>query len=370
MGAVVSGEDGTRTTVHFDGCTDGAGCDCMCASAAPQFISVDHLPRFEYHRPRTLRAATRALMTHGGRASVMAGGTDLLRELKTRARRQLPEVVVSLRNVVPSLSGIEETDVGVRIGSTTPLADIAEHPLVRERLRPVADAAASARSWQYRNAATAGGELCQSASCVYACAVDLDFRCTRNGIEGCAARAGDARYHAVYTDRACIAACPSELAPALAALDATIEITGPRGTRSIPVDALYADLGVTLGPAEIITAIHVPAPDPKARLAYRKVGTRNRFDPSLVSVAAVVTVDGEVCVDARIAVGAVAAGPHRALGAEAVLRGATLDFATIDRAATACLTDAAPLSSNAYKISLARALVRRALEVIAAEGEV
>ena len=172
---------------------------------------------------------------------------------------------------------------------------------------------------------------------------------------------GDNRYHALFGAKRCFAVCPSDTAVALAALDASIRILGPEGERTLPVADLYIPMGNVLGPAEIITQIRIPSPEKHTRQVFLKHRVRDAIDFAIVSVAAAGVVRKGVCESPRIVLGAVAPGPHRAERAEEVLEGRELNKGTIEAAATAAVEGARPLSRNAYKIEIARTLVRRAL---------
>lgn len=335
----------------------------------PGMIMTDTLPKFDHINARSLAEAVRLLAEHGSRAALLAGGTDLLKELKNRSRPAQPELLINLKTVQPALNRISETATGLSIGSLATLRTIETHPVVREQYPILAEAAHASRALQYRNMATAGGDLCQREKCWYSRASGNSHFCYRKGGEDCFAVAGDHRYHSIFGCSLCYAVCPSDLAPALAALGATVHVVGVDGARSVPVADFFTPMGTVLGADEIVTEVRVPAPDAGWRGAVLKVGARNKFDPPLTSVAVWAQVEDGVCREARIALGGVSHRPWRATAAEAAVSGQPLTPAVADQAALAALSGAAPLSMNAYKADLVRALVRRALLKVAEPQE-
>jgi xanthine dehydrogenase YagS FAD-binding subunit len=187
--------------------------------------------------------------------------------------------------------------------------------------------------------------------------------CYRKCQGPCHAITGDNRYHAVLGGRKCYAVCPSDLAIALAALEAEVKTVRPAGERTIPLADFYDTLGPVLEPDELVVEIRISAPAANAVQRFSKFRLRESIDFAVVSVAAVLDVAEGVCRDARIVLGAVAPVPYRAVAAEDVVRGGPLDERRAVQAAEAALRDAKPMSGNAYKIEIAKTLVKRVLRL-------
>jgi xanthine dehydrogenase YagS FAD-binding subunit len=305
-----------------------------------------------------------ALLTeYGGKARVTAGGTDLLGVLKSEILADYPQAVINLKTI-PGLDGIEAAAGEVRIGALTRLTDIADSPVVKKNCPALALSAASVGSPELRNMGTIGGNLCQETRCWYYRYPDKmggRVPCYRKGEGPCHAIKGDNRYHAVLGGRKCYAVCPSDLAIALAALEARVTTIRPAGERTIPLADFYDTLGPVLDPDELVIEIRIPAPAANAMQRYVKFRLRESIDFAVVSVAAVLEMAEGVCRDARIVLGAVAPVPYRAVGAEDVVRGGPLNQRQAELAADAALREARPMSGNAYKIEIAKTLVKRVL---------
>ncbi len=297
----------------------------------------------------------------------IAGGTDLLGELKARLRA--PKRLVNLK----SLSDLREIayspKTGLRIGALATLAQIEQHPVIRERFSLLAQAASSAATPQLRNMGTVGGNLCQKPRCWYY--RNKLFPCWLKGGEKCFAEDGENKYHAILGADRCHAVHPSDLAPALIALDATIRVVGSDLDGEISLAELYTKPTESrrqmtiLGPGELITEIRVPALQESTRGVYLKAMERQSWSFALVSVAAHLRREGERIADARIVLGGVAAIPWRAKDSEKLLIGQRFSEELAERAAEAAVAGAQPLRYNAYKVELAKALVKRALEMLA-----
>jgi xanthine dehydrogenase YagS FAD-binding subunit len=187
--------------------------------------------------------------------------------------------------------------------------------------------------------------------------------CYRKGKGPCHAIKGDNRFHAVLGGRKCYAVCSSDLAIALAALAAAVKTVRPVGERTIPLSDFYDTLGPVLEADELVTEIRIPAPAENTMQRFSKFRLRESIDFALVSVAVVLDMAQGVCRDARIVLGAVAPVPYRAVAAEDVVRGRPLDERQAGLAAEAALRDAKPMSGNAYKIEIAKTLVKRVLRL-------
>lgn len=293
----------------------------------------------------------------GAEVRLLAGGTTLLDLMKLNVER--PARVIDISRL--PLDTVEDTqDGGVKIGATVRNADLAVHPLIRERYAVLSQALLAGASAQLRNMATTGGNLLQRTRCVYF--RDTAMPCNkRDPGSGCAALNGFNRTLAVLgVSDACIASNPSDMNVALTALDATIHVEGSTGRRSIAIDDFYLLPGETpqretvLEPGDLITHVTLPPAPPGARSLYVKLRDRASYEFALASAAVVVkVVDGRIA-HARVALGGVGTKPWHSPEAEAVLMGGTPDMATFQRAADAALAGAKPRSQNAFKVELAR----------------
>ena len=318
---------------------------------------------FEHFNAASVDEALSLLKDFGGKARLIAGGTDLLGLLKDRVLEDYPAALINIKTV-PGMDDIVENSEGLKIGALAKLADIAQSPLVKKRYPALSHAAESVASPEIRNMGTIGGNLCQDVRCwYYRYPHHMGGRllCRRKGTGPCHAVKGDNRYHAIMGAKACWAVCPSDTAIALSALGAEIEIMGINGSRTIPVQNLYTPMGLTLGNEEVVTAIRVPKPLPESRQTFFKFTERKPIDFAVASVASVITVRDGRCLKARVFLGGVAPTPLRAEGTEQVIEGKPLAAGAVDDAARASVAGAKPLSGNAYKIEIVKSLVKRVL---------
>jgi len=318
---------------------------------------------FTHFNARTVKGACALLAKYDGRAVLNAGGTDLLSTLKGENLFEYPEAVINIK-AITGLDDIVERKGTLRIGALTKLSALVNTPLLNERYPALAEAARTVATPQIRNAATLGGNLCQDVRCWYyryPRHIGGPILCARKGKGPCLAVKGDNRYHALMGAKKCFAVCPSDTAVALAALDGQISIVGKEGERRIAVTDFYHPLENSLKRGEMVTGVEMPSVEKESRQAFLKFTLRKPVDFAIVSVATVITAKGGVCVDARIALGAVAAGPVRATKAEKILVGRPVDETAAADAAEAALAGAKPLSMNAYKIEIAKTLVKRAI---------
>ncbi|MCW2793143.1 MAG: xanthine dehydrogenase fad-binding subunit [Nocardioides sp.] len=291
-------------------------------------------------------------------AQFLAGGTNLVDHLKLGVTA--PELLVDISRL--PLDQVEQYDdgAGLRIGANVRNSDLAAHPLVRSRMPAVARALLSGASGQIRNQATTAGNLLQRTRCVYF--QDVTTPCNkREPGSGCSALEGYGRYNAVLgASAACVTTHPSDLAVALAALDATVVVLGTEGERRVPFADLHRlpgddpSVDTTLGDGELITSVEVPVSRASERSTYRKVRDRASFAFALVSVAAAVELDGPVVRDVRIAWGGVAHRPWRARLAEAALVGRELTEDAVRSAVDEELADAETTAQTAYKVPMLR----------------
>jgi len=323
---------------------------------------------FDYIRPASVAEAVAAASAPG--AAYLAGGTNLLDLMKANVAQ--PGAVVDITRL-PGLDRIERLpDGATRIGALVRNADLARDAGFAKTYPAVAEALLSGASPQLRNAATVGGNLMQQTRCPYF--YDAASACNRREAgSGCDAIGGETRSHAVlgWTD-SCIATHASDFCVPLAALDSVVEIAGPDGAREISLNDfnILPDAtspgGTQLKPGELITALRLPpeAAAFSANSRYLKLRERTSFAFALVSAAAMLRMEGGTIVEARIALGGVAAKPWRASEAEALLTGAGPN--RFEKAADAALAEARPSGDNAFKIGLARSTVLRALKLAAA----
>jgi xanthine dehydrogenase YagS FAD-binding subunit len=319
--------------------------------------------RFEVIVPADLGSASR-LLAEDGRAA-LAGGVDVLDLAKQNI--STPDALVNLKGL-KQLSGIELRASGeVRIGAACKLSEVAEDPGLRAKFTAIADAAGEAATPQIRNLATVGGNILQRPRCWYF--RNPDVNCLKKGGDKCYAIGGLNRYHSILGGGPSYIVHPSNLAPALIAFGARARIVGPGGERVVELEKFFALPTVDpkrenlLGPGEIIVEVIVPAPAANARSVYLEAREKQSFDWPLVSAAVVLTSapGGKSVRDARVVMGAVAPVPWRSVEAEAVLRGRVLDEALARAAAEAALKNAQPMSDNAYKVVIAKVIVRRAI---------
>jgi xanthine dehydrogenase YagS FAD-binding subunit len=263
---------------------------------------------------------------------------------------------------------IEELpDGGVRIGAAVTNSDLAADRTIRSRYPALSQALLAGASGQLRNLATTGGNLLQRTRCVYF--YDTTTPCNkRESGSGCSAIEGHNKNHAILgASEHCVATHPSDMAVAMAALDAFVNVHGPDGERRVPIEELHRLPGdepqrdTTLEHGELITAVDLPSLDFASNSKYRKVRERASYAFALVSVAAALAIEDGVVRDVRLALGEVAQKPWRATKAEEALRGEPANEANFRAAADIELEDADPLRDNAFKVPLARNVITRTL---------
>ncbi|MGW7200958.1 FAD binding domain-containing protein [Streptomyces chryseus] len=322
---------------------------------------------FAYFRAESAEEAVDAFAGHE-RAQYLAGGTNLVDLMKLGVAA--PDLLIDVSRL--PLDGIEETpDGGLRVGATVRNSDLAAHPVVRTRYAALSQALLSGASGQLRNVATTGGNLLQRTRCTYF--QDTSKPCNKRAPgTGCPAREGVHRDLAVLGhSEHCVATNPSDMAVALAALDAAVHLSGPQGTRAVPVTAFHRlpgdrpDQDTVVRAGELITGVTLPPVLPGTQCGYRKARDRTSYAFALASVAAVLRVEGGVVRDAALAFGGLAHVPWRARAAEEVLRGAPATEETYARAADAELAAAEPLRDNGFKVPLARNLAISVLAELA-----
>jgi len=297
------------------------------------------------------------------RPKILAGGTDLLDEMKEGLISPSRVINIKTNRDLNYLRFDEEA--GLRAGALLTLAELEAHAEVRGRYAGIASALRSIASPQIRNVATVGGNLCQRPRCWYF--RDLALHCARKGGDACYAAAGENAYHAILGADTCVVVHPSDLAPALIAHDARITYAGLEGRKTLPLSDFFIgpDVDITrenvMAPTDVVEEIAVPVPAAGTRGVYLKVRDRAAWDFATVSVAAVLEMNGNRCRRGRIVLGAVAPKPWPAPEADKIVSGARITPAVAARAAEAALKEAVPLEHNAYKVTLAKNLIRRAI---------
>jgi xanthine dehydrogenase YagS FAD-binding subunit len=327
---------------------------------------------FEYVNASSLSAASQALAGEEGKAKILAGGIDLLSELKERIIE--PDRVVNIKPI-PGLNQIKTDRSGLTLGALVTLSEIAKHPTIREDYAALAEAAESVASPQIRNVGTIGGNLCQRPRCWYY--RDEEIVCLKKGGNRCYAAddEGDNKYNAILGGGPSYIVHPSDVATALVALDAKIRYVDANGKRqtvaadeffTLPSDGVRKENILKTG--EIVTEVIVPRQGRNDRSTYIKFKEKDSMDWAVSAVAVQAQVGaGGVIQDSRVVLGGVAPKPWRSKAAEAVLKGKKFSPQLANEAAEAALKDARPLSKNAYKVPLTRVLVRRAIHHVAGD---
>jgi xanthine dehydrogenase YagS FAD-binding subunit len=298
----------------------------------------------------------------GDTTRLIAGGTDLLPLLKDGLVTVDRLIDIKPARALRHLAF--EDDGSLRIGALTTLAEIERSAEVGERLPILVQAVADAATPQLRAMATVGGNLLQRSRCWY---YRGPFNCWLKGGETCYMRNGENKYAAIFEQGPCRSAHPSDLAPALVALDATVTLESASGARTLPVAELLAPptaderIEYRLNPGELITEIRIPAQSENARGVYLKAMDRRAWAFALVSAAAQLTIEDGKVTQARLVLGGVANVPWRVTDAETLLQGQPLTPELAAKAAELAVQGATPLTHNRYKAPMARELARRAV---------
>ncbi|HEY1412983.1 MAG TPA: xanthine dehydrogenase family protein subunit M [Rhodopila sp.] len=321
---------------------------------------------FTLTQPRDMQEAIAA--ASGARAKYIAGGTDLLQLAKDNV--ETPTRLVDLEGV--GASAIHADADRLRLEPLARMSDVAAHPAVVAGWPVLSQALLASASPQVRNMATMGGNLLQRTRCGYF--RDTGFACNKRVPgSGCPAIHGENRMHAILggSDH-CIATYPGDMAVAMLALNAELELTGPDGERTVAIGDFHKEPGDTphietvLTPGEMITAINIPASAAAKRSHYLKVRDRASFEFALVSAAVAMELDGGTIRGVRVAAGGVGTKPWRLPEVEAALTGKPADAATMKAAADQAGAGARPASMNGFKLVLLRRTVLRALQTVSA----
>lgn len=326
---------------------------------------------FSYYKVASVDQAVSLLSKHQQKAAILAGGSDLLGLMKDRIegeKLKMPSYLIDIKGI-KDLNAIKEEQTALKIGAATTLSDIVSSELIAKKYPVLHQAASQVAVPQIRNVGTLGGNLCQRPRCWY-------FRgrlfgdCVRKGGNNCYAASGENRYHAIFGGGACCMVHPSDLAPALIALNAQIEIASAKGRRTVPIEKFYVgpDKNVlaetVLTSQEMVVGVDIPNSSATGMGVFLKLRERQAFDFAIASVAVSVSLKNNAIEQVRIAFGGVAPFPIRALKAETALKGKRTKDA-IPAACNACVEGAQPLSQNGYKVAAVKGLLEEALVQLA-----
>ncbi|MEX0619297.1 MAG: xanthine dehydrogenase family protein subunit M [Pseudohongiellaceae bacterium] len=325
--------------------------------------SYDVMPNMELYQPVQVEDALALADRFAERGWLVGGGQDTYGWLKDRAKSA--DALIDL-SAIESLRGITETADGIEIGALTTLTEVSDSPVIRERFSVLSDAAGKVASPQIRNIGTLGGNVSQDVRCWY---YRRGLSCYRAGGNLCYADTPEAmnREHAIFGASRCVAASPSDTAPALVALDATMVIRSSSGERTVSAEDYFIGPAVdilhttVLRPGEILTGVRIPNTWANATFYFEKVADRNVWDFPLVNIAAAFRVNGGTIEDSRIVCGSVECTPHRATSVENAIRGQAKNASTAESVATLSTDGARALAHNGFKIPLMQNLVRRAI---------
>ena len=319
------------------------------------------MKKFAHFNAGSLDEAVTLLKRYGGRrASLIAGGTDLLGQMKDRFLPTYPEALINLKTV-PGLDFIQVKEGRLEIGALTRLEDIAFSEPVKAGWPALAQAAHKTASPHLREMGTLGGNLSQDIRCWFYRQPNNRFPCLRKGGGRCYALEGDNRYHSIFggsVEEGCVAVHPSDTAPALIALGAEV-VTTKRTIRAEDLFSVGVSQTTVLDQDEIISKISLPEAEGKS--AFIKFALRQSIDFAIVNCAAMVSTNGGKVEGTRVCLNAVYVRPYRARRAEEVMAGQTLDKRSAAAAGEAVAAEARPLKNNAYMVPIARTLVKRSL---------
>ena len=325
--------------------------------------SHDVMPDMDLFQPLQIDDALALADRLGDNAWLLGGGQDTYGWLKDRSKTV--EAMIDL-NGIESLRGIRETADGIEIGALTTLTDVANNALIKERYGLLSSAAGRVASPQIRNAGTLGGNVSQDVRCWY---YRRGLDCYRAGGNLCYADTpeGMNREHAIFGASRCVAVNPSDTAPALVALQASMVINSVDGERIVQAEDYFVgpanDIENTtaLRTGEILTSVRIPNTWANATFYFEKVADRNVWDFALVSMAVAMKMNGTIIEDARFVAGAVECKPRRLIDVENAVRGGSRDAATAASIGTLASNGARVLAHNQYKVPMIDNLVKRAI---------
>jgi xanthine dehydrogenase YagS FAD-binding subunit len=317
------------------------------------------MQNFEYANPSTLQEATGLLSAKWGEADVLAGGTDLISCMKDHLHT--PKRVVNIKGI-KELEGISKSDAGLRIGALVTMDELAKNADVKAMAKALSDAAAGIPSPQIRHMGTVGGDLCQRPRCWY---YRQGFGLLGQQDGKSLVSMGENRFHSIFGSGPAYFVSASSLGPALIALGAKVKLVGPKGPRELPASAFFIvpqnenQREIALHPDEILTEITVPAGAIKS--ATYEVRQKEALDWPLATASVVLHMKGNAVGSAKVVLGHVAPKPWDSADAAKTLAGKSISDSTAEAAGKAAVAGAQPLSQNAYKVTLARVAVKRAL---------
>ena len=318
--------------------------------------------KFAHLNARSIEEAVSMLRRYGNLASIIAGGTDLLGKMKDDILPKYPEALINIKTI-PGLNEVKEKGDKLHIGALCRLEDIAGSSVICENYVALAQAAQKTASPHIREMGTIGGNICQDIRCWYYRNPNNRFPCLRKGGGRCYAIEGDNRYHSIFggsVEEGCYAVHPSDLAPALIALDAKVRTS----KRTIEVEDLF-EVGVgkttVLDSDEIVIEIAIPHPSPHTKSAFIKFAIREAIDFPIVNCAAMITNQAGKATRARICLNAVYVKPYRAKKAEQVLLGKPINESSAEEASTSLMSETKPLKQNTFLAQIAKTLVKRTI---------
>jgi len=323
------------------------------------------------YKPVSVEQAIQILSLHGTEAGVYAGGTDLLIRLKNRLQ-QAPSHLVDIKKIENLRYIKEDGQGGVRIGTLTKLAEVADSPIIKQKYPMLAYAVQKISSPELRNASTVGGDILQEVWCQY---LRGGYSCYRNGGYICYGAIGDnSYYHSAMGGRLCYAVYPGDIATALIPYDATVKLATPFGPKELTMEQLVPGDMMVDGRLqshvvrfnEILTEVAIPAPKPNFKASFEKIRPRDVWDFAMASLAMGVQMRGTTVEDARVVFGGIAGKPYRERGVEEFLKGKVLSPQLIAQAQAMALPNAAPLKYNAEKIDMAKGLLASGIEKLSA----
>jgi 4-hydroxybenzoyl-CoA reductase subunit beta len=317
------------------------------------------LPKFEYLEPKTLKKAAHALASDMKGSVLLAGGTDLLVNMKHKVLQ--PKQVITLKTI-PKLAYIWSVKEGLKIGTLTTLHDIASSSVIQEKAQVLCDAAREVGAYAHQNMGTLGGNLCQGNRCRF-----YNQSAFWRGAKSPCYKAGGELCHVVRKSKECHSTYCGDMAPVLIALDAQVRVIGPRGERIFPLRKLYTQDGkrpLSFRKGEILKEIILPLSSGKT--LYLKWRQRDSIEFPIVSLALHIEKDGnEQIQKARIIYSAMGSGPVETSEAEKMLRNASLDDQTIEKVSNQAIKEVLPMRTSiyspAYKRKIAGILLRQGL---------
>ncbi len=319
------------------------------------------MKNFKIAEPQSIEQVTSLPTEEKEIFRLLAGGTDLIAEIKDGIIE--PEFVVDLKTI-PGLAEIRKEKDGLRVGAMTTISELADDELVKTAYPALHQAALSLATPQLRNVGTVGGNLCQRPRCWYY--RDPLVKCRKKGGSRCYAIRGRNKYHAIFGGDLCSIVHPSDLAPALIALDARVSISSPEGEKSIPLEEFFVLPRVNirqeniLKPNEVLREVKIPPARKGEKSVYLKLRERGTWDFAIVSAAVRGSVSAAVFKEVKIVLGGVAPVPWRLEKAEQMIKGKKATEALLREAAREALKDARPMTENGYKKDLVETIVYRA----------